>query len=243
MVDQLMCRILFKQLRYDGDFTPIGLTKALDQPGNIGGFNWGSMSYDPVNHLAYMNDIRIPNIFWLMRRDEFDVWSKSHKLEASGHGPSPQLGTPYGQAIYIWTSPIGVPCNQPPYGTITAVDLNTHKVAWQVPAGTTEKLGPFGMASHLPMPAGMPTYAGTMTTAGGLVFFAGFQDYYIRAYDAQNGKLVWQYALPVGSSATPISYVSPATGKQYIVISVGGAAHSPDNGDYVMAFSLPDARK
>jgi quinate dehydrogenase (quinone) len=140
-------------------------------------------------------------------------------------------------------SPIGVPCNQPPYGTITAVDLNTHKVAWQVPAGTAERLGPFGMASHLPMPAGMPTYAGTMTTAGGLVFFAGFQDYYIRAYDAQNGKLVWQYALPVGSSATPISYVSPATGKQYIAISVGGAAHSPDNGDYVMAFSLPDTQK
>ncbi len=243
MLDQLMCRILFKQLRYSGDFTPIGLTKALDQPGNIGGFNWGSMSYDPVNHLAYMNDIRIPNVFWLMQRDEFDVWSKSHKLEASGHGPSPQLGTPYGQAIYIWMSPIGVPCNQPPYGTITAVDLNTHKVAWQVPAGTAERLGPFGMASHLPMPAGMPTYAGTMTTAGGLVFFAGFQDYYIRAYDAQNGKLVWQYALPVGSSATPISYVSPATGKQYVAISVGGAAHSLDNGDYVMAFSLPDAQK
>ena len=243
MFDHLMCRILFKQLRYDGDFTPIGLTKALDQPGNIGGFNWGSTSYDPVNHLAYMNDIRIPNLFWLMKRDEFDVWSKSHKLEASGHGPSPQLGTPYGQAIYIWTSPIGVPCNQPPYGTITAVDLNTHKVAWQVPAGTAERLGPFGIASHLPMPAGMPTYAGTMTTAGGLVFFAGFQDYYIRAYDGQSGKLVWQYALPVGSSATPISYVSPATGKQYIAISVGGAAHSPDNGDYVMAFSLPNTKQ
>jgi quinate dehydrogenase (quinone) len=95
----------------------------------------------------------------------------------------------------------------------------------------------------LPMPAGMPTYAGTMTTAGGLVFFAGFQDYYIRAYDAQNGKLLWQYALPVGSSATPMSYVSPVTGKQYIAISVGGAAHSPDNGDYVMAFSLPDTQK
>jgi quinate dehydrogenase (quinone) len=243
MFDQLMCRILFKQLRYDGDFTPIGLTKALDQPGNIGGFNWGSTSYDPVNHLAYMNDIRVPNIFWLMKRDEFDVWSKSHKLEASGHGPSPQLGTPYGEAIYIWMSPIGVPCNQPPYGTITAVDLNAHKVVWQLPAGTTERLGPFGIASHLPMPAGMPTYAGTMTTAGSLVFFAGFQDYYLRAYDAQNGKLLWQYALPVGSSATPISYVSPVTGKQYIVISVGGAAHSPDNGDYVMAFSLPDTQK
>src|SRR5258708_16014826 len=121
-----------------------------------------------------MKGIRVPNGFWLMKRDEVDVWSKSHKLEPSGHGPSPQLGTPYGQAIYIWTSPIGVPCNQPPYGTITAVDLNTHKVAWQVPAGTAERLGPLGLASHLPMSPGMPTYAGKMTTAGGLPFFSRF---------------------------------------------------------------------
>ena len=242
MFDQLMCRIMFKQLRYEGDFTPIGLTKALDQPGNIGGFNWGSVSYDPVNHLAYMNDIRVPNIFWLMPRDEFNTWTKTHQIEVSGHGPSPQLKTPYGQAIYIWMSSLGVPCNQPPYGTVTAVDLNTHKVAWQVPAGTTEQLGPLGIASHLPMPMGMPTYAGTMTTAGGLVFFAGYQDYYIRAYDGQSGKLVWEHELPVGASATPISYVSPTTGRQYVVISVGGAAHSPDTGDYVMAFSLPTSQ-
>src|SRR5258708_18984104 len=115
MVDQLMCHILFKQLRYDGDFTPIGLTKALDQPGNIGGFNWGSMSYDPVNHLAYMNGIPIPNVFWLMQREEFDVSSKSHKLEASGHGTSSQLGTPFGQAIYSWTSPIRGSSQPPPH--------------------------------------------------------------------------------------------------------------------------------
>jgi glucose dehydrogenase len=108
------------------------------------------------------------------------------------------------------------------------------------PVPTTGAVPEEKLSSMQPYSVGMPTYAGTMTTAGGLVFFAGFQDYYIRAYDAQNGKLVWQYALPVGSSATPISYVSPVTGKQYVVISVGGAAHSPDNGDYVMAFSLPD---
>jgi len=242
MFDQLLCRIQFKQLRYDGDFTPIGLTKALDQPGNLGGLNWGSVSYDPINHIAYMNDIRVPNIFWLMPRREFDIWSRSHGSEPSGHGPSPQLGTPYGQAIYIWMSAFGIPCNQPPFGTITAVDLDTRKVLWQVPAGTAEKLGPFGLRSHLAMPIGMPTYAGTIVTGGGLVFFAGSQDYYIRAYDAQNGRLVWQHELPVGSSATPISYVSPASGRQYIVISVGGAAHSPEGGDYLMAFSLPKRR-
>src|SRR6201981_1185819 len=109
-----------------------------------------------------MNDIRVPNVFWLMKREDFNVWSKSHKLEPSGHGPAPQLGTPYRQAIYIWMSPIGVPCNQPPYGTITAVDLNTHKVAWQVPAGDTGRLRAPGGGAHLHKRAGMPTYAGTM---------------------------------------------------------------------------------
>jgi quinate dehydrogenase (quinone) len=66
--------------------------------------------------------------------------------------------------------------------------------------------------------------------------------YYVRAYAAQSGKLVWQYALPVGSSATPISDVFPVTGKRCSVRFAGGAAHSPDTGDYVMAFSLPDTR-
>ena len=139
----------------------------------------------------------------------------------------------------FWLSRLGIPCVTPPFGTITAVDLETRKVLWQTPAGTAERLGPFGVASHLRIPMGLPTYAGTMATAGGLVFFAGSQDYYLRAYDGENGKEVWSYPLPVGSSATPMSYISPATGRQYIVVSIGGSAHSPNVGDYVMAFALP----
>ena len=57
------------------------------------------------------------------------------------------------------------------------------------------------------------------------------------AYDTE-GKELWKHPLPVGSSATPMTYVSPKTGKQYVVISVGGAPYSPDKGDYVMAFAL-----
>ena len=85
----------------------------------------------------------------------------------------------------------------------------------------------------------MPTYAGTSVTAGGLLFFAGTQDFYIRAYDTRTGEELWKYPLPVGSSATPMTYISPRTGRQYVVISVGGAAHSPQIGDDVMAFALP----
>ncbi len=240
MLDQLWCRIRFHQLRYEGDFTPIGLTPTIEQPGNVGGFNWGSVSYDPVNHLAYVNDIRIPSVFWLAPREQYADAAKRHPRVSDGHGPSPQKGTPYGVMTFMWFSPIGAPCVEPPFGTITAVNMVTHKIAWQVPAGTAEQRGPFDIASHLPMKMGMPTYAGTMTTAGGLVFFAGFQDYYLRAYDAQTGELLWQHPLPVGSSATPMTYVSPKTGRQYLVISAGGAPYSKDIGDYLIAFALPD---
>ncbi|HWV20998.1 MAG TPA: PQQ-binding-like beta-propeller repeat protein, partial [Devosia sp.] len=180
MFDQLMCRIAFKQLRYEGDFTPIGLDYAISQPGNIGGLNWGSVSVDIPNNRVFVNDVRAPSKFALVPRDEYEAFAQRVHADDTGHGPSPQRGTPYGMATEMWVSPLGVPCVNPPFGTVTAIDMNTRQIAWQVPAGTAEQLGPLGIKTKLPMPMGLPTYAGTSATAGGLVFFAGYQDYYIR---------------------------------------------------------------
>ena len=234
MLDQLVCRIRFRRLRYNGDFTPIGLDWALQQPSNLGGLNWGSISVDPRNHYAYVVDVRIPNRYKLVPADKFDAEKKKYGDPTSGHGPGPMKGMPYGEVTLPWLSPLGVPCVQPPFGAVTAIDLATRRIAWQTPAGTSEQTGPFNIKTHLPMPIGMPAYAGTSLTAGGLLFFAGFQDYYQRAYDAATGR----QPLPVGASATPMTYVSPTTGRQYVLVSVGGAAHSKDVGDYVMAFTL-----
>src|SRR3546814_11941714 len=82
-----------------------------------------------------------------------------------------------------------------------------------------------------------------LATQGGLLFFAGTQDYYLRAFDTASGKEVWKQRLPVGSQGGPITYKSPKTGKQYVVISAGGARQSPDRGDYVIAYALPAATK
>ncbi|MDR8356960.1 PQQ-binding-like beta-propeller repeat protein, partial [Acinetobacter baumannii] len=87
------------------------------------------------------------------------------------------------------------PCNRPPFGTMSAIDLKTKKLVWQVPLGTAEQLGPLGIKSHLPMPLGMPTLGGPTSTASGLVFFAGTQDYYLRALDSKTGKEVWKLSL------------------------------------------------
>jgi quinate dehydrogenase (quinone) len=131
------------------------------------------------------------------------------------------------------------PCLQPPHGTLTAVDLSTRKVAWEVPTGGAEAQGPFGLASGVPLPIGTVGLGGPVATASGLVFHAATTDPYLRAYDSSTGKLLWAAKLPVGVGGTPMTYVSPKTGKQYVAVSAGGARLVPGKGDYVMAFALP----
>jgi len=121
-----------------------------------------------------------------------------------------------------------------------AIDLETREIVWQVPVGTVKETGPLNIPMGLPIPIGMPTLGPSMATQGGLLFFAGSQDFYLRAWDSATGRELWKGALPVGSQGGPMSYVSPATGRQYVVVTAGGARQSPKRGDYVIAFSLPD---
>lgn len=150
-----------------------------------------------------------------------------------------QLGTPYATWKIGFNSPLAVPCHEPPYGTITAIDLKSRQIAWQIPAGTLKDTGPLGIKTGLNIPVGMPTLGGPITTAGGVTFFAGTQDYYLRAIDTRTGEELWKGRLPVGAQATPMTYVSPTSGCQFVVVSAGGARQSPDRGDYVIAYALP----
>jgi quinate dehydrogenase (quinone) len=236
-IDQLLCRIAFKKMRYEGEFTPPGTTRSLIFPGYYGGMNWGSASIDEANGLLVVNDIRMPQFVELLPREVADNYGPS----AAHDGLGTQVGTPYGALKNGFMSILGVPCHQPPYGTITGIDLKSRQIAWQVPAGTLEDTGPLGLKTRLPIPVGMPSLGGPTTTAGGLVFYAGTQDYYLRALDSKTGEELWKGRLPVGAQATPMTYVSPESGRQFVVISAGGARQSPDRGDYIVAYALPKA--
>ncbi|OAT32319.1 quinate/shikimate dehydrogenase [Buttiauxella brennerae ATCC 51605] len=236
-IDLLICRIEFKGMRHEGVYTPPGLDRSLQYPGSLGGMNWGSVSVDPNNSLMFVNDMRLGLANYMVPRA--NVAKNASGIEM---GIVPMDGTPFGAMRERFLSPLGIPCQKPPFGTMSAIDLKSGKVVWQVPVGTVQDTGPLGIRMHLPIPIGMPTLGASLSTQSGLLFFAGTQDFYLRAFDTANGKEIWKSRLPVGSQSGPMTYVSPKTGKQYIVINAGGARQSPDRGDYIIAYALPDAK-
>jgi len=239
LLDQLWCRIEFKRMRYDGEFTLASEEHVnLQYPGNYGGFNWGSAAVDQQNDILYAGSMRMPLWGQYIPRAVAD-----DPNAPGGHdGLHVMAGTPYGYRKGMFMSPLGVPCHAPPYGQLTAVDLKNHTILWQKPMGTVaDTVLPFGLKAKLPFAIGMPVMGGPMATASGLVFFAGTYDYYLRAIDSATGKELWKGRLPVGAQATPMTYMSPKTGRQFVVIAAGGARQSPDRGDYIVAYALPEA--
>lgn len=236
-VDLLLCRIQFKEMRHQGIFTPPGVDRSLQYPGSLGGMNWGSVSVDPNNSLMFVNDMRLGLANYMVPRENVAKGASGIEM-----GIVPMEGTPYGAMRERFLSPLGIPCQKPPFGTMSAVDLKSGKIVWQVPVGTVEDTGPLGIRMHMPIPIGMPTLGASLSTQSGLLFFAGTQDFYLRAFDTATGKEIWKDRLPVGSQSGPMTYVSPKTGKQYIVINAGGARQSPDRGDYIIAYALPDSK-
>ncbi|MBS3018898.1 Quinate/shikimate dehydrogenase (quinone) [Comamonas sp. PE63] len=232
--DQLLCRIAFKDMDHQGVFTPPGMGPTLQFPGSLGGMNWGSVSIDPITQTMFVNDMRLGLANYMIARADMKPGASGIEM-----GAVPQEGTPFGAMRQRFLSPLGIPCQKPPFGSMTAVDLKSRQIKWQVPVGTVRDTGPLGIPMWLTIPIGMPTLGPSMVTKSGLVFFAGTQDFYLRAFDSANGKEIWRSRLPVGSQGGPMSYVSPRTGRQYVVITAGGARQSPKRGDYVIAYALP----
>jgi quinoprotein glucose dehydrogenase len=131
-----------------------------------------------------------------------------------------------------WRDSAGYPAIKPPWGTLSAIDLNSGKYLWRIPLGDHEELRAKGVSA-----TGTEQYGGPIVTAGGLVFIAATQDEQFRAFDKSTGKLLWQTALSAAGYATPSTYA--VNGKQYVVIAAGGGKLGTRSGDSYIAFALP----
>jgi quinoprotein glucose dehydrogenase len=236
--DRGKCRELISGLCREGIFTPPSLQGTLEYPGIAGGTNWGGVSFDRSRGLVMVNQTNLPFMVQLIPRDQAkEKWQHSGDVE-DGWEYAPMKGTPYVMRRKALLSPWGLPCSPPPWGTLAAVDVNTGKIRWQVPLGTTRELAPI----PLPLHWGTPTLGGPLTTASGLTFIGATMDSTFHAFDTDTGRELWHANLPASAIATPVTYRARVGGRQYVVVAAGGhgKVRGIKLGDYIVAFALPE---
>jgi quinoprotein glucose dehydrogenase len=206
--------------------------------------DWGGVAVDEGRNILIINYNDIPMYDQLLTRDQAQDRGMLPRGEpgagaAGSSGPVPQEGVPYAAEIKAWRNPLtGVPCREPPFGSLRAVDLKTHKILWERPLGSAESNGPFGLPSFLPFDIGTPNNGGAVVTKGGVTFIAAATDPYIRAFDTVTGKQLWKARLPAGGQATPMTF--EADGHQFVALMAGGHHFmQTEVGDYLLAWSLP----
>jgi quinoprotein glucose dehydrogenase len=231
LFDQLACRIRFRSLRYEGRYTPPSLEGTIVYPGNFGVFNWGSVAVDPVRQIMFGMPTYLAFTSRLVPREEIGPNEKVNTGEA---GLNLNTGGDYGVIMQPFLSPVGLPCQAPPWGYVAGADLRTGQIAWKHKNGTVEDLAPV----PLPLKLGVPGIGGPIITAGGVAFLGAAVDNYLRAYDVTTGEQLWQHRLPAGGQSTPMTYT--AGDRQFVVHVAGGhGSIGTKPGDYVIAYALP----
>jgi quinoprotein glucose dehydrogenase len=242
-IDQAYCRVKLRKARFEGTLTPVGADRpTIVWPGYLGGINWGSVSVDPVNQLMFVNSTHIVMHNQLIPRKEADAEGIEPISSKGGHiGLTfAQKGTPYAVSAQPFMSLLAVPCQEPPYGLVSAVDLNTRRLLWQKPFGTARDSGPLLLRALLPIPLGVPNLGGSVTTASGISFIGATQERMFRAYNTRTGEELWKTRLPAGAHATPSTFWSAKSNRQFVVIAAGGhGAMFSGKSDSLVAFALP----
>ncbi len=226
-LDRLWCRHAFDKMRYQGLFTPPALDEYLQMPSTLGGGNWGGAAYDPATNSVIVKASNIATRLRMVRK-------AGGPAQANVDFMTRPLDGPYGIKGGWFVSPLGIPCTPPPYGTLTAISMDTGKARWQVPLGQTRR---HGITAPAFLGWGSPSVGGPMVTAGGLVFIGGALDGKLRAFDARTGRELWKTPLPAPGTATPMTY--SVGGRQFVVIAAGGSALAETRlGDALMAYAL-----
>ena len=234
--DKGWCQREFDKMRYEGMYTPPDLREALLFPSALGGGNWGGAAFDPNSNTLI---IKAENLASRLR------------LEPKGDTPDddvvridyltrPLIGTPYAAVGEVFMSPLGIPCTPTPWGTLSAIDMDSGEMKWQIPLGQIKR---FGITVPASFGWGSPTTGGPIVTGSGLIFVASSMDDKIRALDVNTGDELWQAGLPNMGTAVPVTYM--ANGWQYVVIAAGGSARVSATigkklSDHIVAFALPE---
>jgi quinoprotein glucose dehydrogenase len=231
--DREYCHERMKSLRNNGFFTPPSVQGSLTVPGNVGGMNWSGYAYDPEHGLLVVNTDNLPAKVRVIPADKF--WDEVNKSAEDGDY-NRQYGAPFGLfRTFLFAKAHYLPCVPPPWGMLSAVDMTTGAIRWQVPLGS---FAPDNAA----VPKGVPSLGGPIVTAGGLVFIAGTViDPGFRAFDVETGKELWKAQLPTSGGATPMTYQTHPGGKQFLVIAAGGHPKVTEEKqtDEIVAFTLP----
>jgi quinoprotein glucose dehydrogenase len=228
------CRKLMEGVQLGGPFLPNGYKRLrLQFPGNHGGVNWGGVSFNPQLGYVFVNTNEFGQLSGLTERAP----NATGRARAAGvgnrvHPDGPYEGVPGGGRFRDAAS--NMMCQEPPWGVLTAVDVNTGEFAWRVPLGVTDTLPPEKQKT------GRPGNGGSIATAGGLVFVGATDDARFRAFDAKTGEEVWTFKLGGAANATPSTYQGK-DGRQYVVITStgGGFFDAPLTDDSIVAFALP----
>jgi glucose dehydrogenase len=233
-IDWLDCRNKIAKARWDGPFTPPSREGSIGYPHTTGGMNWGGVAIDPERGILLVNQTHLAQVTTLVPREEaagIDRATMQYPNELYE-----MEGTPYVALRNGLFSFLGAPCNPTPWGTVSAVDLRSGELKWQVPLGTLEGLAGWPVTA-LWKNTGAPNFGGGLATASGLYFIGASTDGYFRAFDVENGKVIWKTKLAFGGHAVPMSYLG-ASGAQYVVIAAGGNVFTAMGAELV-AFRLP----
>ena len=215
------CEELTKDAVFGDLYTPIGLKPTVLFPGTNGGANWGGASFDPETETLYVNSMDIGMISRMVERPEGALVPFRRR----------GLGTP---SARFWDKNLH-PCQKPPWGHLTAIDLNTGEFRWRKTLGVIDELIEKGIP-----PTGTSNIGGPIVTAGGIVFIGATNDSRFRAFDKDTGGQLWETRLAASAHATPMTYRGKTTGKQFVVIAVGGGnKYNKTYWDSLVAYSLP----
>jgi quinoprotein glucose dehydrogenase len=212
------CMALIKGGVVDGHmFDPITEKKTVMFPGTNGGSNWGGGSFDTATGILYVNSMDVASVVRMIKRPD------------GAQIPYREQG--FGR---FWDSK-GYPCQKPPWGTLTAIDLNTGEFRWRVRLGEFDELTARGVPK-----TGTPNLGGSIVTAGGLVFIGATNDSKFRAFDKESGDELWVTRLPASAHATPMTFIGPKSGRQFVVVAAGGGnKYNKMYGGKLIAFALP----